>query len=72
MTKDEKGPAIDDGGPAYPCRLGDDWGGTTLRVWLAGQALSNPSLVSGDDEHFKNRCFDLADAFVAEARKGRA
>ena len=65
---------INDGGPMFPSEQGDLSDGTrnqtwepgaSVRMWLVGQALSNPALVSGlNTRRSVERCFRLADAMI--------
>lgn len=80
------GEPIDDGGPAFP--LTSEWTrhGMTLRDYFAGQALAgalasdaHPDVILATlmetPEAIRQRarvCYQLADAMLAERRKGAA
>lgn len=67
--------------PAFPPNAGwrdngPDGRGMTLRQWYAGQALAgliaNPNMCPATLEeinHGASRCFDMADAMIAEGGK---
>lgn len=65
---------IDDGGPAFPQNLPDDFvwrlpgspGGMTLRDWFAGQALAGLQFMDTERTYGTDaeNCYRMADAMI--------
>lgn len=67
-------PVIDDGGPAYPTRCdgGYDKGGTSVRMWLAGQVAGGLLARGGSTltpDALAHQSFFAADALIAESKR---
>ncbi len=64
---------IDDGGPAFPVRLGCDYNGMSLRKWYAGQALKGLLSSGIDSTHASNgvtkKALEYADGMIAEGKR---
>ncbi|WP_020372144.1 hypothetical protein [Rhizorhabdus wittichii] len=62
---------------AFPsAAIDDQFGGMTMRDWFAGQALAgmvgHPKVTAASlGIHAAKRCYELADAMLAERAKGR-
>lgn len=61
--------AINDGGPAFPVRLGCDTDGMTIRDWFAGMALSSMDYgwfgSSTRIPEMAGEAYNIADAMLA-------
>lgn len=63
---------VDDGGPAFPAKVGSVYTGLTKREWFAGQALAGMlanSELTGDASEYVEWSYEYADAMLAEGRK---
>lgn len=65
---------IDEGGPAFPIRLGCDTRGMTVRQWYAGQSLKmlgdmNDYKAVSFEKDLARDTFKVADAMIAEGKK---
>ncbi len=65
---------INYGGRAFPLSATDQHGcepGMSLRMWLAGQALTNPGIIGVDScmDEAADRCFLYADALILERNR---
>lgn len=68
---------VDDGGPAFPAKVGSVYTGLTKREWFAGQALAgmaDPNSVPTSPARAKgiaHSCYLMADAMLAMLAEGR-
>lgn len=70
-----KDAGVDDGGPAFPVEYTEIHPGMSVRMWLAGQALSGiyagwpPNVADFDHPVAAENALEAADALLAKAKR---